>query len=604
MVTGTGQNLLVSRSLVPLLLGLGVCATLAQSPESAGPASAPTTQPASSPASQPTTAPTAEAEAQEARLAQELAQEKAAEAQSKLEDVRQRKERVEQAAAIGLRPALREADRGKLDLEEVMAERDVRLAELLRQYGEVRERKSQRDNQLAAERQRLDNLLAAIDAMTPDERETLAAELSDLAATQRETAEMLWRQASEQTDPLVAELLEAQRALNEQRQATAESDPAYARLGDALTQMAALIANQRLIKATINDQGSAEYRISTDYDEAAAKLRAANRVFWVKYARLIMSARILGIAVAAHVGLTLVTWLMIQAIALVLRLARGEYATPAVRRVQTLIRFARSIAKLLVWVVATVSVLAQFGIHPGQSAGALGIIGLVLAGMFQQLVVDFVKGIDIALGGHYFVGDFIEAGGRAGHVLNFTVKYTVLRTPSGQVITVPNSQCVPSKRFPSGYVDNYVDIPLAARSDVGRAQALLGEVGRELNVRIEAVKREPHLTCTFEVGGQTILRVQVRVLPTCDWVIKEHFVPMFKKRFEAAGIALAREPDFFFVNDIPTFRRLFSRQMTDREIADTLKAESRPTIERAAMPDNAPDAPAEPADTCANTPAD
>jgi hypothetical protein len=77
----------------------------------------------------------------------------------------------------------------------------------------------------------------------------------------------------------------------------------------------------------------------------------------------------------------------------------------------------------------------------------------------------------VALGGHYFVGDFIEAGGHAGHVLNFTVRYTMLRTPSGQFITVPNSRCVPPKRFLSGYVDNYVDVPLAARSDLPRAQA-------------------------------------------------------------------------------------------------------------------------------------
>jgi hypothetical protein len=78
----------------------------------------------------------------------------------------------------------------------------------------------------------------------------------------------------------------------------------------------------------------------------------------------------------------------------------------------------------------------------------------------------------VALGGHCFVGDFIEAGGHAGHVLNFTVKYTMLRTPSGQFITVPNSRCVLPKRLPSGYVDNYVDVPLAARSDLPRAQAL------------------------------------------------------------------------------------------------------------------------------------
>jgi len=33
-----------------------------------------------------------------------------------------------------------------------------------------------------------------------------------------------------------------------------------------------------------------------------------------------------------------------------------------------------------------------FGIAPATSAGAIGLIGLIMAGMFQQIVIDFVKG--------------------------------------------------------------------------------------------------------------------------------------------------------------------------------------------------------------------
>jgi len=201
----------------------------------------------------------------------------------------------------------------------------------------------------------------------------------------------------------------------------------------------------------------------------------------------------------------------------------------------------------------------------------------------------------IAIGGHYFVGDFIQVGAQSGHVLDFTVKYTVLRTPSGQVITVPNSQCIPSRRFPSGYVDNYVDIALAAGADVAAAKRELDAVGAALNTRIEAVKREPDLVDTFTSDGQTTLRVRVRVLPTCDWVITQYYLPMVKERMTAANVALFGDPQFVYINDVPTFRRLFSRQMTDLEIRDTLAAETRPTIERQEIPDNnAPPAPPDP----------
>ena len=166
------------------------------------------------------------------------------------------------------------------------------------------------------------------------------------------------------------------------------------------------------------------------------------------------------------------------------RLASGP------KRVRTLVYFPRSIAKLLLWVFAIVTILAEFGISPGQSAGARGVIGLVLAGMFQQLVVDFVKGIDIATGGHYFVGDFVEVGGKCGHVLDITAKYTILRAPSGQILHLPNSQCIPSRRFPAGYVDNDVDMPVPADADVQKARLALDDVGRLLNERIEAVREQ------------------------------------------------------------------------------------------------------------------
>lgn len=219
------------------------------------------------------------------------------------------------------------------------------------------------------------------------------------------------------------------------------------------------------------------------------------------------------------------------------------------------------------------------------SAGALGVIGLVLAGMFQQLVVDFVKGIDIAANGHYFIGDFIEVAGKSGHVLDIGVKYTVLRTPSGQVLNLPNSQCIPSRRFPAGYVDNYVDIPLAADADVQKARRVLSEVGRLLNERIEVMKREPDFVASFRDSATTFVRVRVRVLPTCDWVIKEHYLPMIKRRFELEGIALAAEPTFFFINNIAMFRRLFSRQMSESEIEQVVSTESQPTLMRPDVPD-------------------
>ncbi len=554
--------------------------------QEAKPATSPAAQPATPASTQPASAPTAEEEAEEARLTQQLAAEQEAEAQSELESIRQQKDLSEQVTQSGLRPTRATQPSPVLEIEERLALRKVELVALRKQYGERREQVAQRKQEIERATAALREQMAAHTTLTSSARTELAGQFQTRATEQHERAAELWRQAAEETEPRVAEFLRIQRELGEQRAALSDSDPLYARLTALLEQLELLILYQRGSGAALKDQGSAEYVLGDAYEDAAAKLVAYNNRFWIRYANVRMALQILAGAAAGHVALNVLAWLINTLLAFFTRRFQGEYATPTVKRIQTLTRFARSIAKLLVWAVATVSILAQFGIHPGQSAGALGVIGLVLAGMFNQLVIDFVKGIDIAVGGHYFVGDFIEVSGTSGHVLNFTVKYTVLRTPSGQVVTLPNSQCIPSRRFPAGYVDNYVDIPLASSADATRAQTEIERVGHALNARIETIKRAPRVVDTFRGPERTVLRVQIRVLPTCGWVVTDHFLPQLLKRFETLGITLADQPNTLFINDVPTFRRLFSRQMTDRELAATLAAEKKPTIEREALPDD------------------
>jgi hypothetical protein len=84
----------------------------------------------------------------------------------------------------------------------------------------------------------------------------------------------------------------------------------------------------------------------------------------------------------------------------------------------------------------------------------------------------------------------IELDGKTGHVIDFSVKHTRIRTASGQEYNLPNSRCIPSRRFPDGYVDNYVDIVLKTTADIARAKRAIVPVCRNISRRIEQVKDE------------------------------------------------------------------------------------------------------------------
>ena len=103
---------------------------------------------------------------------------------------------------------------------------------------------------------------------------------------------------------------------------------------------------------------------------------------------------------------------------------------------------------------------------------------------------------------------------------------------------------------------------------VNRPRAgIFGRAGADLNQRIEPVRDQPDRVTRFSGrSGLVILRYRVRVLPGCNWVITDHFIPAIKDALRDAQIEPASEPTSFFINRIDTFRKLFSRRLTEGEI--------------------------------------
>ena len=166
------------------------------------------------------------------------------------------------------------------------------------------------------------------------------------------------------------------------------------------------------------------------------------------------------------------------------------------------------------------------------------------------------------------MGDFVEVAEYFGHVVDFSAKYTCIRTASGEVISLPNSKCIPSRRFPDGFVDNYVDIPLADQQVCDKAKAIIDGVCRETNERIEVVKEEPRFVTQFVAadGKGVILRYRVRMLPGCEWVLRDYFMPRVKQGLEDIGVSMTGEISFVLINNVERFRKLFSRQLAEAEI--------------------------------------
>lgn len=336
-------------------------------------------------------------------------------------------------------------------------------------------------------------------------------------------------------------------------------------LQDERQQIDLMVTTMEVIAYAKMRQATLTRRLADIHTQIADVLVPPVPSFWERHRSVFHCIGIVAVAFVATYGVRVLVWLA-RWVLTGLNSMFGRAAF-SVKRVGTLLGFVGSIVKVFVWVFAIVAILSEFGIDYAKSTGALGLIGLIMAGMFQQIVIDFVKGLDIIAGRHYNVGDFIEVNGMLGHVVDFNVKYTRIRALSGQEHNIPNSKCVPSRRFPDGFVDNYVDLAFKSSSDAERTEKALVAVCADLNQRIEPMKEEPSMDQWFsETGGRVTLRYLVRVLPGCPWVVTDHFVPAVKDVLGKVGVELVAEPATFFINRIETFRKLFSRRLSEEEI--------------------------------------
>lgn len=88
-------------------------------------------------------------------------------------------------------------------------------------------------------------------------------------------------------------------------------------------------------------------------------------------------------------------------------------------------------------VFVALSVLNLDGAVTSLLAGA-GILGLALGFAFQDIASNFISGILLSIRHPFGIGDIIESNGLFGTVLKLNLRNTILRTPQGQIMYVPN----------------------------------------------------------------------------------------------------------------------------------------------------------------------
>lgn len=117
------------------------------------------------------------------------------------------------------------------------------------------------------------------------------------------------------------------------------------------------------------------------------------------------------------------------------------------KRIKTLADSLKNILSSVVWAIAVITLLPEFGVNAAPVLAGLGLAGLAVGMAAKDLITDFIAGIFIIVEGEYNIGDNVEIGGASGEVSEISLRRTTLKGNDGTIYIVPNREIKLIKKF-------------------------------------------------------------------------------------------------------------------------------------------------------------
>ena len=105
------------------------------------------------------------------------------------------------------------------------------------------------------------------------------------------------------------------------------------------------------------------------------------------------------------------------------------------------------VSSLAYWTIMTFVIIAaigQIGVQTTSMIAIMGAAGLAIGLSLQGSLANFASGVLIVMFRPYRVGDYVEAAGVTGSVVQVQILTTVLKTSDNKQIVVPNGQIMSS----------------------------------------------------------------------------------------------------------------------------------------------------------------
>jgi MscS family membrane protein len=159
-----------------------------------------------------------------------------------------------------------------------------------------------------------------------------------------------------------------------------------------------------------------------------------------------------------------IAWLIIRFVDSMLE----HYMVPYASQTETdlddvLLPILRSVAKVIVIVMAGIMVLSDFGFNVVGLVAGLGIGGLAIAFAAKDLISNIFGGVSVIADKPFKIGDTIKFGDKTGVVREIGIRTTRLLTVDGTTLIIPNA------KFTDGIIENMSERPKDLKQEPKKA---------------------------------------------------------------------------------------------------------------------------------------
>lgn len=251
--------------------------------------------------------------------------------------------------------------------------------------------------------------------------------------------------------------------------------------------------------------------------------------------------RIVAIIIGAVLAQMLSRRLIGRAVRRLVRQGSGSKLSEE-KREGTLIQVIVGAVSILVWLVAGMMLLSEFGVAIGPVLAAAGVAGIAVGFGGQYLIRDLISGAFVILENQYRAGDVVCFGTTCGLVEHITLRMTTLRDLDGTVHHVPHGEIKTVSNLSKDFSRVNINVGVPYSADLEHVIQVVNRVGEELAQDPEWKEHVLTPPAFLRVNEFADSAVMIKILgdtaPIKQWDVAGELRKRIKMAFDREGIAI------------------------------------------------------------------